>query len=251
LPFGLALICIALAIIVHKSKPGFSRSLVSISFLILLVFSLPVTSHRLISGLENRHPALHPDDAPTADFIVLLGGGLNPAIPPRLYAQLGPSGDRLLMAYKLYSAGKAKRILIVSGNHTKGIPNEAEETALILQSWGVPNDSIARITDSINTEKNASQTKQFLDQYGSPSVLLVTTASHMLRAMALFRASGIDATPVPANHWVGLKPDYGPTAWIPNALNLAGSTRVLREYMGVLFYWLTGRVTSSDIFPDD
>ena len=62
---------------------------------------MPVTSRQLIWGLEEQAAALTPQAIPNADAIVVLGGGLKPALPPRRGVEVSEGGDRLLTGVRL------------------------------------------------------------------------------------------------------------------------------------------------------
>ena len=90
-------------------------------------------------------------------------------------------------------------------------------------------------TDSATTRGNAVYTAQLLEDRGLERVLLVTSALHMERALATFRAAGVEAWPAPTDFEVEpLPPDL--LRWLPDAQALADSTRALKEYLGLWVY---------------
>ncbi len=67
----------------------------------------------------------------------------------------------------------------------------------------------------------------------------MTSALHMLRALAAFRAAGVDAVPAATDFEVMPRPD-NLLRWLPDAQALADSTRALKEYLGMAVYWWRG-----------
>ena len=83
-------------------------------------------------------------------------------------------------------------------------------------------------------------TKQLLDTRGLDTVLLVTSALHMHRALATFRVAGIKALPAPTDFEVIEREAWTVLDWLPDAAALEGSTRAIREYLGLVVYQLRG-----------
>ena len=247
-PLGLAVILL-LAALVATRWPRLRATLLVSGLAVLIIFSLPLTSKILIASLEDRYPALTTEDVPDADVIILLGGALNIPHGGLTRPELGPSGDRLALATHLWHAGKAPTILISAGNLVtpEGLSAEAVYTADVLESWGVPRDAMILETASGNTYENARLSMRQLESRGSadgkqPTVLLVTSAFHMPRARALFCAAGLETIAVTANHWLNGNSEITWTNWLPQAIAFSGSSRVLREYLGMLIYYLLGRI---------
>ena len=80
-------------------------------------------------------------------------------------------------------------------------------------------------------------------------MLLVTSAIHMPRSVALFKHQGIEVIPAPADYTVTqqgwdnmFSPDL-PSLLInllPNASSLSLTTNALKEYLGLFVYHLQG-----------
>jgi uncharacterized SAM-binding protein YcdF (DUF218 family) len=65
--------------------------------------------------------------------------------------------------------------------------------------------------------------------------LLVTSALHMPRALATFRALGVDTIPAPTDFEAVPQP-FHPLRWLPDAETLAASTQAIKEYLGLWVY---------------
>src|SRR5262249_28636324 len=139
-------------------------------------------------------------------------------------------------------AGKVKRILVSAGNlpWAQATKPEAELIKELLVEWGVASDAIEMATDSRNTFENALEIERMWNSREFKSALLVTSATHMPRAMAVFRRAGL---PVIASTTDVLAVD-GDQAdllkWIPDASALSMTTIAAKEWIGFLTYKVCG-----------
>jgi uncharacterized SAM-binding protein YcdF (DUF218 family) len=68
---------------------------------------------------------------------------------------------------------------------------------------------------------------------------LVTSAYHLPRAMLSFRRAGLHPVPYPVNFMAS--PHYRWADFIPSFEGYSRLNLALREYVGLLYYWITGR----------
>ena len=73
------------------------------------------------------------------------------------------------------------------------------------------------------------------------TVVLVTHAWHMPRAVLSFKRAGFDVIPAPTAFTWNQKHWGKPTYWIPRVRNLRVSELAIHEYLGLGWYWLTSR----------
>src|SRR5262249_60184196 len=93
---------------------------------------------------------------------------------------------------------------------------------------------------SRNSYENAREIERMWKARGYKSALLVTSAVHMPRAIAVFRRADL---PVIASTADVLAVDGDPLdlfAWLPDASALAATTNALKEWIGILVYRLRG-----------
>jgi uncharacterized SAM-binding protein YcdF (DUF218 family) len=199
----------------------------------LYALSIAPVADRLIAGIEGRYaiPA-----RPEGDSIVLLGGGV--------YGQAadltGPGFPSEEMLPRVVTAARLQRRLgvpvVVSGGKVfDHLDAEAPIVARVLSDLGVPREKILVEGRSRTTVENARRTKEILAAEGLRRPLLVTSASHMWRAVTTFEKAGVAVTPVPAGFrtWKG-KP-YRWASYLPSTGALLTSTNALREYLGVVY----------------
>ena len=242
-PLGFSILLAILAVFffsLKRRRPGMAMALLSV--IILWVSSAPAFSDYLLANLERNYLPIAVNKSPAADAIVVLGGGVSAADYPRIDVDLGDASDRVLHAARLYRAGKAPVVIAVGGSIPwldASIPESLAITAL-LQEWGVSKKAIILESESLNTYQNAVNTKRLIDKHGIKSVLLVTSAMHMPRALATFYTAGIDAIPSPTDYEVVDKAEITILDFLPDADALSETTRAVKEYLGFVVYRLRG-----------
>jgi uncharacterized SAM-binding protein YcdF (DUF218 family) len=184
---------------------------------------------------------------------VVLGGGTKAADYPRQTVELSEAGDRTLYAAWLYHQGKADYILLSGGNvFTDTLttePAEAEDMLAVMQMLNVPDEAIWLETKSRNSYENALYSRYLLEDKNISTVLLVTSAIHMPRAVALFEKQGFTVIPLPTDFVVTQRGWQGVTRpallaqlgnVLPTVENLQLTTWAIKEYIGIAVYRLQG-----------
>jgi uncharacterized SAM-binding protein YcdF (DUF218 family) len=248
-PLGIA--CILLLLALASRKDARTRSLlVTAALAVLWLSSTTGFSNLLARSLEWRHPS--PQEIPTADVLVVLGGGTEPAANPRPSVEVNGAGDRVLYAASLFKDGKANYILLSGGTISwldEGGTTPAEDMASILTSIGIPQEALWLETESKNTYENALYSKEILVENEIDRILLVTSALHMPRAVALFEKQDLEVIPIPVDF--SITEDESSQAnndlflskvidIIPQASNLSLTTNAMKEYIGYFIYKLQG-----------
>jgi uncharacterized SAM-binding protein YcdF (DUF218 family) len=248
-PLGLAFILLVVALFLQGKRKWQNTALV-LALIILYLGSNRWVSSSLARSLEWRN--LPPIDLTPAEVIVVLGGGTEPALYPRLMAEVNSAGDRVLYAARLFQDGKAPHLLL-SGGYIPVLETRpsspAQEMAQILELTGVPPEAIWLEEKSTNTYENALYSSQILKEKGISRIILVTSAMHMPRSIALFEHQGMEVIPAPVDftitesEWNALFSPNLQTLLInllPNPSSLGLTTNVLKEYFGMEVYRLRG-----------
>lgn len=127
-----------------------------------------------------------------ADAIVVLGCRIAPSGRP------GPAAARrAAAAAAAYHAGVADRI-VASGGRRWGASIEARTLRTALSAAGVPESAVTEELWSLSTSENAVFSAAVLRRLGARRAAVVTCSWHMPRAIANFRAAGVDVVPLPA-----------------------------------------------------
>lgn len=203
---------------------------------ILCAFSTEPVSNRLVRWTEAEAVRTFRDGA-RYDAVIVLGGLLDHRQTKAARAPAYNDGvERLLVAYDLLRADKARFAVLSGGTDDKDDPVvESRELARQLESWGISGDRLLTEGGSRNTRENAAFSARLLKDHGLLTLLLVTSAAHMPRALAAFRAEGLEPDTLPVDYR-GFDPAGSDEKWLPRAQALAASTAALREMVGRVVY---------------
>lgn len=198
----------------------------------------------LLGPLEDRFQ--RPELPQTIDGVVVLGGGLEGQINlARGGYELNSSGDRFVETAVLARRFPEARIVVSGGIGALLLPGEADaDTALrLFTALGVSPQRLILENKSRDTYENALFSKEMVQPGPGETWLLVTSAFHMPRSMALFRKAGFDVLPWPVDYRTA--GDEGVGLFTDNAIDsLQATTLGLREWIGLIAYWLSGRIDS-------
>lgn len=247
-PVGLVFILTIIAILTRKKT---AIQLASLIFILMILF---VAGNRWVAlslarSLEWQY--FPPKETPQADVIVVLAGGTQSAQFPRPITEINGAGDRIIYAAQLYHEGASNQILL-SGGRIDWLSRGAEPTddmAEILTMLGIPTKVLLYESDSRNTYENAINTNNYLEPLGIKKIILVTSAAHMPRAVALFEHQGFEVIPAPTDYavteanWAQLFDSSLASkviSLVPNVENISMTTSTMKEYFGVWMYHLRG-----------
>ena len=247
-PLGLSCLLLLVALWFCYRRSRWTFVPVLLAFIVLMTAGNIRVSNSLITSLERQY--LPSENMPTAGAIVVLGGATRSNESPRIMPDMSDRGDRLLYAVKLYQDGLAPLILLTGGRIQwfGGESSEAESMATIMEVMGVPRDALLLESRSLNTYENAVYTKEILDRRNINQILLVTSAAHMSRSLAIFQKQGIDAIPAPTDFLVSdrnliestLSKESRILSLLPDTDSLDRTTQAIKEYIGTFIYRLRG-----------
>jgi uncharacterized SAM-binding protein YcdF (DUF218 family) len=218
------------------------------SLIALALLGLSPLGNALIIPLEQRFPPWDDTRGPP-DGIVVLGGGITPEVSAaRNEVALNEAAERVTAGVALARRYPDARIIYSGGSGALvfGEGNEAVAAVRIFESLGIPPARIIAEEQSRNTVENAVFSMLLATPRPGERWLLVTSAYHMPRAMGVFRAAGFPVEAYPVD-WRTRGPQ---DAWRPFTTSGSGMERAdtaVREWVGLLAYWLTGR--SAALFP--
>ena len=224
-----------------RRRQTLGKALVTVGLGLLLVCSYVWPAAALLRPLERTYPALDLTATldPAPQFVMVLGSGnvSDPALP--LTSQLDEAAVvRLAEGLRVYHRYPGSK-LIVSGGDRYDLHSHAELQAQLAGDLGVPTDDIIVLSEPDDTEQEASAAAPIV---GDAPFVLVTSASHMKRALAIFYAAGLNPTPAPTAHHVkeAPSPAFWPGTAFPQPNSLDNATRAVYEYLGYLWGWLRG-----------
>ena len=160
---------------------------------------------------------------------MVLGGGSRADKTLTPEDRLGDASlKRLLEGVRLSRLLPQSR-LVLSGGDYQGISPDALIMQQVALDQGVPRDKIMLEAASVDT---ADQAKLLRDRLGQDPFYLVTSASHMTRAMRMFIRSGTQPIAAPTD----FRAIWAPFQFIdffPQAGTLANTERAFYEYLGL------------------
>ena len=226
-----------------------SRWLLALCALLLLVIgSLPV-GEWLISPLENRFAANSalPD---RVDGIIVLGGFLNPVKSNAWnQAELESGADRLTSFQYLARLYPDAQLIFTggSGSVTNQEYKEADSVQFLLEQLGMGDRAIIFESESRNTFENAVNSKRLVSPAVGSNWILITSAFHMPRSVAIFCQQDWPVYPYPVDHYS----ERGNLLRVlfDFANNLSTLRTAVREWTGLAAYRITGR--TSQFLPSD
>jgi uncharacterized SAM-binding protein YcdF (DUF218 family) len=129
--------------------------------------------------------------------------------------------------------------IVFSGYKGKLSESQAEVSADAAISLGVDPVNTAVLT---TTRTTLDEAETFYSAFGpGGTLILVTDAIHMPRAMRLFRASGLDPVPSPTNHIIKRNSVRDRKLPLPAAGHIRNLENAVHEYAGLMWYGLGGR----------
>ncbi len=256
MPPGGILLLLLLALLLFYRLRRLSRFLVGTSLLLLYLFSTPWMMYQLAAQLEvvpplQQVPVVHEDQMAA---IVVLGGGRYTTAPEyKVHSPeggregaLGYGGDvvgKSTLERLRYGASLQRQsgfpILVTGG---RPLDEEKPESQLMAESlWqDFAVSEVWQEDQSINTWEHARYVPPILRERGVTTLILVTHASHMPRALRVFRQSpemaGIRIIPAPTAFTTRGAMDQGFGEWRPSAGALSKNVSFLHEWGGMLWY---------------
>ena len=236
----------ALLLVTRFASAG--RKLLVAAAVLLAICGWSPLGKLMLYPLEARFPAW--DAARGApDGIVVLGGPIDADLSLAHGAPVvSAAGDRIIAAAVLahrypkarviYSGGSAN---LVAGDDAR----EADYAAELFEGFGIEKARLLMERRARNTLENAEFSKALAAPKPGERWLLVTSAFHMPRSIGLFRKAGFDVEAYPVD-WRLARAD------LLTLFHIAGDGLVradlaVREWMGLIAYWATGKI--DDLLP--
>jgi uncharacterized SAM-binding protein YcdF (DUF218 family) len=224
------------------------RRLMMAALLLLAVFGFSPLGNALMFSLEDRFPAWDSSRG-APDGIIVLGGALAPYISAkRGTVALNESAERMTAAVALARRYPSARIVFSGGDSSLIMPSavEAEFAMQFFTELGLVPDRVVMERESRNTVENAIFTRDIAAPKPGERWLLVTSGYHMPRAIGTFRRAGFDVEAYPVD-WRTAGRDDVLRPFPQLSAGLARSDQAIREWVGLVAYWLTGK--SSEFLP--
>jgi uncharacterized SAM-binding protein YcdF (DUF218 family) len=239
-------LCGALLLATRWAKLG--RRLMVVAVVLLAISGFSPVGKWVLYPLEQRFP---PWDAARGapDGIVVLGGSINPELSAAHGVAVSTAAADRLIAGAALARQYPKARIIFTGGSSNLISNDAREAdyvTAVFESLGISKDRLEIDRRARNTAENAEFSKALAQPKSGERWLLVTSAYHMPRSVGLFRKAGFAVEPYPVGWRVGGFADlFKFSIFAIEGLDCTDTG--IREWMGLVAYWITGR--TSEFFP--
>lgn len=233
-----------LFLLYFSKKQKIAKFMLTIGILVLTAFSTEKIPNMLLKPLETMYPPYNVSNVPIErdsdiKYVVVLSGGhiSDPEIPAT--SQLSESTlTRLAEGIRIYRNIQGSKLLLSGGKVFDPIP-EALTMANVANSLGIPKNDIIIESSSKDTKDQAKLIKKIVTDQ---TFILVTSAFHMPRSMALFGKLGMKPIPAPTQHMNPKRASFQIGSFLPNSGSLEKSEKSIHEHLGILWAKLRNQI---------
>ena len=241
-PFNIFIFVTLLSIFLYFVK---LRRLSLIIFLINFVFIalisfLPIGSYLIYNIEKEYHSYIKPPDQ--VDGILILGGATN----PQLYNEydqisLNSSSERLVESVFIIKKFDKAKVIFSGGSGILNRPDfdHAQVAKSFYKKIGIEIDKIIFEDNSRNTYENITYSKKIANPKINENWLLITSASHMKRALLIAEKNNWKLIPYAVDFKNIKNFKLIPNLKLLKNLNLF--QQGLHEWLGLVSYYLMGR----------
>jgi len=216
----------------RKQKLG--KIIVTIGVVVLIFFSYGFLSNHLLSSLENEYsPLTDLKEVHGVKWIVVLGGGIvsDPKLPAN--GQISSSSlSRLVEGIRIHNNLIDSKLILSGGAVFDPVP-EAKVMSEVALTLGVTPEDMLLELNSKDTDDQAKLIRKIANLDENERFILITSASHMPRAVTLFRSFGMQPIPAPIDFGVKNQIGVNPKNFFLTASGLRKMERVFHEYLGL------------------
>ena len=239
LPLPLLILSLVLVLIFYRRR--WARRLLLIVLVPLTLLSTRFVANVLLTELEV--PLVDRNRLKTDyDAVVVLTGMTNLRASQNEPIEFEEAVDRILSAIQFINLGKAQNLIISGGSGNLFNQNDKEAPRLqrFAMAMGIEEEHIFVEDTSRNTYENAKNTTQLVHLHGFDSLLLITSAFHMRRALACFEKQDLEPDIFPVD-FRSYRQFY-PADLIPSSAALSDVRIVIKEVLGLIAYKLRGYI---------
>lgn len=227
-PFGMVLTLFVIGLFfLFTKKYKSSKLFLSLTFTVMILYSYPPFANYLVENLENKYPKY--DYTKSVKYIHVLGSGHNIDPQQPLSSQIGGAGvKRDLEGIIIHREIENSKIIFTGYGGSTGIAT-AVMNARLAKALGVIEENLIINGLPKDTKEEAMFTKSLI---GDEPFILVTSATHMPRAMMLFQSLGLNPIPAPTNFY---KTELNSFFIAPGLGSFNKSKIAMHEYIGILW----------------
>jgi len=240
LPLCVEILLLGLILLWFTRKQKTGKIFVSIGVILLVALSHSAVTDRLLGPLEYQYPPVK-SLVPVSDvkWVVVLGGGATSDTRLPATSQLSEGSlARLVEGIRLQRTVPGSMLILSGGGAFDSVPN-ARVMADVALAIGVKEEDIIPESLSRDTKDEARLIQKIV---GGDRFILVTSASHMPRSIALFKRLGMEPIPAPTDHRVKEPQGLSPGLVFPSADNLFKAKKAFHEYLGLAWAKIRGQI---------
>lgn len=227
-PFGIVFTLLVLGIIfLYLKKELQAKVFLSLSLFFLFLFSYPPFSNFLVQNLENQHPKY--DYTQKVQYIHVLGNGHNTDEMQPISSHISDAGTKRVLEGVIIHKQTANSKIIFTGYAGRTNITNALMNSKLAFELGVSKESMIINGDPTDTREEAEFMKTII---GSEPFILVTSATHMPRAMMLFKSLGLNPIAAPTAYY---KSEFKGWLQAPDTSSFKTSTIAIHEYIGIVW----------------
>ncbi len=244
-PLSICLICQTLGWLIWlRRKSRYSSWLVLSGTFVLLIGGLSGLTHEQRRSLEYTHPPLDIAKELSPDhpvLAVILGTGFNS--DPELPANCQVSSTfhaRLLEGVRIYRRLPQTRLLVSIAGDADAAKKQ-QFFGQMIQLLQLDPLRVAIFTDAKSTSDEAAEV---LKRHKGEQVVVVTSASHMVRAFRIFEDADLSPIAAPAEFWFtrsGSPDEKIWPRWIPTTDGINGNHQWLYEAAASTWHRVSGK----------
>lgn len=233
------------SLLMLRRSPKWSRRLLTVALGWFALAGFSPLGLLLMKPLESRFPPRSVTNLPQTAFIAVLGGAERlGASRMAQRSEYNAHADRVIAGAELANALPNATLAIVGGVSYPG--TSLRDVDVVRRTWlglGIRPDRLKMVGGTKDTCANATGVAATAKR----PVILVTSAFHMPRSVACFRAAGVQPIPYPVDYETPLIEGWR-DLFRGNILdNLDRTDLAIHEYVGLAVYRSKGRI--NEIWP--
>lgn len=240
-PLSLVLLFAGAAWFCFRRFPTFARTILGIAVLLLALTGWQPLSNTIAGALEDSYAAPAGDLSEFTGVIVLGGAILGSDGRAHGTILLGDSAERMTESARLLRQYPKFKLLFTGGDASMSATAEpeADQARIFFEAMGIESSRAMYERESVNTYENAVFSAKLAGVTKGDRWLLLTSAMHMRRSMAVFQKAGWNVTAYPVDYITSRR-----SSWLAYSLNRGAEIwrSWARETLGFAVYAATGRL---------
>lgn len=235
LPFCILLMSLGIYLYVFKKKHILGGRVFTCGGILLLLLAFPPCANLLMYPLESVHEKFT-NSHKNIEYIAVLGGGksFGKHLP---VTSLPSSGTmvRLMEGVRIHKMYPQSKMIFSGFEGFHDTVSSAEIGRQVALTFGVADSNIILFPSARDTKEEADLIAPLVK---GKTFVLVTSASHMVRASLLFQKNGVNPIEAPTNFMGARKL----IITFPNSFGLRKSRIAIHEYIGLCWAWIRGYI---------